>query len=141
MKNKNSTKRETVDPATYRYYIRLNAADNTRFLTLMEQTGMTNKSKFIVKRIFSEPFRVLKIDKSAHDYYSRLTNIFAQFRSIGVNYNQVVKVLNTNFSENKARVLLFKLEKETIQLIKLSQQIINLTQDFENKYMNHDSEN
>ena len=67
MKNKNSTKRETVDPATYRYYIRLNAADNTRFLTLMERTGMTNKSKFIVKRIFSEPFRVLKIDKSAHD--------------------------------------------------------------------------
>lgn len=137
----NYRQKTAIDPKVYRYYIRLNSVDNARFLSLLEQSGMTNKSRFIIKRIFSEPFRVLKIDKSAADYYSRLTNLFAQFRSIGVNYNQVVKVLNANFSENKARVLLFKLEKETIQLIKLSQQIINLTQDFENKYMNHDSEN
>lgn len=141
MKNKNATKRSTVDPATYRYYIRLNAADNARFLKLMEQVGMTNKSQFIVKRIFSEPFRVLKIDKSLSDYYSRLTNIFAQLRAIGVNYNQVVKVLNANFSENKARILLFKLEKETVQLVTLAQQIISLTQKIGTKYLHNDSEN
>lgn len=141
MKNKKTTKRETVDPAKFRYYIRLNARDNARFLSLLEQSGMTNKSRFIIKRIFSEPFQVIKIDKSTHDYYTRLTNIFAQFRAIGVNYNQVVKVLNANFSETKAHVLLFKLEKETIQLVKLSQQIIDLTRVFENQYMNHDSEN
>lgn len=137
----NKGRNNTSDPATYRYYIRLNSVDNARFLSLLEQSGMTNKSQFIVKRIFSEPFRVLKIDKSAHDYYSRLTNIFSQFRAIGVNYNQVVKVLNANFSENKARVLLYKLEKSTVQLVTLAQQVISLTKDFETKYSHNDSEN
>ena len=99
MKNKNATKRSAVDLATYRYYIRLNAADNARFLKLMEQVGMTNKSQFIVK------------------------------------------VLNANFSENKARILLFKLEKETVQLVTLAQQVISLTKDFETKYLHNDSEN
>lgn len=84
---------------------------------------------------------MLKIDKSLSDYYSRLTNIFAQLRAIGVNYNQVVKVLNANFSENKARILLFKLEKETVQLVTLAQQIISLTQKIGTKYLHNDSEN
>ena len=68
------------------------------------------------------------------DYYTRLTNLFGQFRAVGVNYNQVVKVLNTNFSENKARALLYKLEKETIQLVNLNRQIIDLTREFEEKH-------
>jgi hypothetical protein len=32
----------------------------------------------------------------------RLTSFHSQFRSIGVNYNQIVKLLYKNFSEKKA---------------------------------------
>ncbi|WP_455499619.1 conjugal transfer protein MobA [Butyricimonas virosa] len=131
----NSRQKTAIDPKVYRYYIRLNSVDNARFLSLLEQSGMTNKSRFIIKRIFSEPFRVLKIDKSAADYYSRLTNLFAQFRAIGVNYNQIVKILHANFGENKARNLLFKLEKATIQLVETNQKIIALTEEYKNKYI------
>lgn len=129
------------DPKVYRYYIRLNSIENARFLSLLEQSGMTNKSRFIIKRVFGEPFRVLKIDKSAADYYSRLTNLFAQFRAIGVNYNQVVKILHTHFGENKTRNLLYKLEKATIQLVETNQKIITLTEEYRNTYLDHDSQN
>jgi len=124
------------DPAVYRYYIRLNATDNARFLSLFDQSGMQNKSRFIIARIFGETFKVLKIDKSAADYYARLTNLFSQFRAVGVNYNQVVKALHSNFTEQKALALLYKLEQATLQMVDLNRQIIDLTHDYEAKFLN-----
>ena len=85
------------DPAVFRYTVRLNAVENTRFLSLFEQSGMQTKAHFIVSRIFNEEFKVIKIDKNAVDYYTRLTTLYGQFRSVGVNYNQVVKELHSNF--------------------------------------------
>ena len=76
-----------------------------------------------------------KIDKGAVDYYTRLTSFYAQYRAIGVNYNQVVKALNSNFSEQKALAYLYKLEKATIELVKLNHDIIELTRDFELKWL------
>ena len=65
----------------------------------------------------------------------RLTNIFGQLRSVGVNYNQVVKILYRNFSEKKAGAYLYKLEKNTIEMAGLCQQIIQMTSEFENKHL------
>ena len=50
----------------------------------------------------------------------RLTNFYSQYQSVGVNYNQVVKALKTNFSEKRAFVLLKQLEKLTAELIEIS---------------------
>ena len=124
-----------ADPAIFRYSVSFNAADHARFLALFEQSGMRTKAHFITKRIFGEPFKVIKIDKAAVDYYTRLTNFYAQFRAIGVNYNQVVKALNTNFTEKKALSFLYKLEKQTEELVVLSRKIIELTQDFEARWL------
>lgn len=124
-----------ADPAVFRYSISFNAVDHARFLTLFEQSGMRTKAHFITKRIFSEPFKVIKIDKAAVDYYTRLTNLYAQFRAIGINYNQVVKALNANFTEKKALAVLYKLEKATLELVELNQKIIELTQEFEQKWL------
>ncbi len=124
-----------TDPAVFRYSVSFNAADHARFLALFEQSGMRTKAHFIIHRIFGEPFKVIKIDKAAVDYYTRLTNFYAQFRAIGVNYNQVVKALNTNFTEKKALSFLYKLEKTTEELVVLSRKIIELTQDFEQKWL------
>lgn len=124
-----------ADPAIFRYSVSFNAADHARFLALFEQSGMRTKAHFITKRIFDEPFKVIKIDKAAVDYYTRLTNFYAQFRAIGVNYNQVVKALNTNFTEKKALSFLYKLEKQTEELVVLSRKIIELTQDFEARWL------
>ena len=50
-----------------------------------------------------------------------------QFRCIGTNYNQVVKELRIHFSEKKAMALLYKLEQHTIDLVKLSREIVELS--------------
>ena len=72
---------------------------------------------------------------AAMDYYMRLTTLYGQFRSVGVNYNQIVKILYRNFSEKKAAAYLFKLEKQTIELAQLCQAIAQLTAEFEFKHL------
>lgn len=42
-------------------------------------------------------------------------------------HNQVVKALNSNFSEKKALAFLYKLEKATTELAVLNRQVIDLT--------------
>ena len=87
------------DPAKHRHVLYLNDRENARFLAQWEQSGVTSKSRFIAARIFGEPFRVVKVDKSAVEYCAKLTELYAQFRAVAVNYNQVVKALYGNFSE------------------------------------------
>lgn len=123
------------DPAVFRYSISFNSIDNAKFLSLFEQSEAKNKAHFITSCIFDKPLKVVKIDKGIQDYYMRLTTFFGQFRAIGTNYNQIVKSLNANFTEKKALAFLYKLEQATIDLVKLNQEIIALTSDFEQKYL------
>jgi hypothetical protein len=127
--------KQMEDPANFRCTIRMNAVQHAQFLSLFEQSGMKNKSRFILARIFNESFKVIKVDKSALDYYTKLTTFYAQFRAIGVNYNQIVKALNANFSEKKALAFLYKLEKATLELVELNKQIIELSREFESNHL------
>lgn len=127
------------DPAVFRYSISFNSIDHAKFLSLFEQSEAKNKAHFITSCIFDKPMKVVKIDKGIQDYYMRLTTFFGQFRAIGTNYNQIVKVLNANFTEKKALAFLYKLEQATIELATLNKQVIELTNDFQQKYLpNHD---
>ena len=123
------------DAANYRYSVNFTAVEHARFLTMFEQSGLQSMARFIAARVFGEEFRVVKVDRSAMEYVTKLTSFYAQFRSVGVNYNQVVKLLYRNFSEKKAGTYLFKLEKETIELVKVTKEVIRLTQEFEDKYL------
>lgn len=127
------------DPAVNRYSISLTAEENARFLFLFEQSGMNVKAHFITACIFQKGITTIKVDKTAMEYYVRLTALFGQFRAVGVNYNQVVKMLNSNFSEKKALAYLYKLEKQTVELVFLSQKIIQLTAEFEEKHLKEKS--
>ncbi len=124
------------DRATFRYSISLTAVENAKFLTLFEQSGMNVMAHFITACIFQKTITTVKIDKAAMDYHVKLTGLFAQFRAIGVNYNQVVKILYNNFTEKKAAAALYKLEKQTIELAALGQKIIELTAEFEANHLN-----
>lgn len=124
-----------IDPAVHRYSISLTTEENAKFLILFENSGMNVMAHFITACIFQKGIKTVKIDKATIDYYIRLTALFGQFRAIGVNYNQVVKIMQRNFSEKKAHVYLYKLAKETIELGVLCQKIIQLTAEFEEKYL------
>ena len=57
-----------------------------------------------------------------------------QMRAVGTNYNQVVKELRLHFSEKKAMALLYKLEQHTVELVKLSRRIVELSREMEAKW-------
>ena len=100
-----------------------------------EESGVYAKAVFIKARVFGAEFRVLKVDKTLVDYYTRLSSLHAQYRAVGVNYNQTVKELKSRFSEKKAMALLYKLEKMTVELAGLSRQILALTHEFQQQWL------
>lgn len=93
----------------------------------MGAVGRHEQVPFHRRTVVRRAFRVVKVDKSAVEYCARLTEFYAQFRAVAVNYNQVVKALNSNFSEKKALAFLYKLEKATTELSMLNRQVIDLT--------------
>lgn len=123
------------DPCRHRYAISLNDVDNARFLTLFEASGMEVKAHFITACLFDKPVKVVKIDKGSMDYYMRLTSFYSQFRAIGVNYNQITKAIKNNFSEKKALAFLAELQKATFQLVAINQKILELTKEFEKRWL------
>ena len=132
---KKTGRRPKEDPAKIRYTISFNEEEHSRFLSLFDQSGMLVRAHFITSCIFDKTMKSVKIDKGTVDFYMRLTSFHSQFRSVGVNYNQVVKLLYKNFSEKKAAAYLYKLEKQTVEMAVLCQKIIQITEEFEAKYL------
>lgn len=122
------------DKATHRVAVRFNDVENARFLTMYELSGVQNKASFIKARVFGNTFRVIKVDRSQLDYYQKLSELFGQFRTVGINYNQVVVALRSNFTEKKAMAMLYKLEQHTQELISLNHQIVVLTEEYKAQY-------
>lgn len=123
------------DPAVNRYSINLNAEDNAKFLALFDQSGMKVIAHFITACIFQKTVKTVKINMDAVEYHAGLTKFFGQFRGIATNYNQIVKLLNSNFSDKKASAYLYKLEKQTGEMKELLLKVVNLTTEFEKKYL------
>ncbi len=132
--NKGGRKAKT-NPSIHRHVFRLTDEENARLLSLFQESGMPNKAKFIISLLFSKEMKLVKIDKGTVDFYMRLTSFHSQFRSIGVNYNQIVKLLYKHFSEKKAAAFLYKLEKQTAEMAMLCQKIIQISEEFEAKYL------
>ena len=132
---KKTGRRPKEDPATIRYTISFNEQEHARFLALFDKSGMQVKAHFITSCIFDKTIKTIQIDKGTVDFYMRLTSFHSQFRAIGVNYNQIVKLLYRHFSEKKAAAFLYKLEKQTAEMAMLCQKIIQLTAEFEAKHL------
>ena len=129
-----------LNPSTHRHVFRLNDQENDKLLSLFESSGMHNKAKFIISLLLEREVKTIKTDVAAMEYHAQLTKFFSLFRSVGVNYNQVVKILYRNFSEKKAAAYLFRLEKQTIEMVALCKKVIELTQVFEAGYLSKDTE-
>ena len=123
-----------LKPKMHQVMLRFDEDEWNKFITMYEKSEVYAKAVFAKALIFGQPFRVLKVDKTLVDYYTKLSDFHAQFRAIGTNYNQVVKELKSHFSEKKAMALLFKLEKCTQDLVALSHRIVQLSKDFEERW-------
>nr|DAN22101.1 MAG TPA_asm: DNA border endonuclease [Bacteriophage sp.] len=123
------------DPAKHRLTVNLTDTQHAGFLAMFEQSGVQSLSAFISARIFGDGFRVVKTDASAVEFTAKLTALHSQFRSVGVNYNQIVKELHSNFGEKKALALLYKLEKATVELAGIGREVMQLCEQFKAKYL------
>ena len=80
-----------------------------------------------------EPFKVITVDKSAVDYYRKLSELTAQIHKIGVLYNQAVRAINSYHSDQVARVLLERLERYSARIVLLLEEAVRLTIDFRSR--------
>ena len=122
--NRNVRKPET---ASYKYSFRLNEVQNIRFNELLCKAGLEhNRSRFIVKRIFGEEFVVVRRDPSKTQFVARLNDFYFQFQKLANNYNQIVKAVNSHFSNVTIPHQIAALEQRTRELKTLSIEILNL---------------
>ena len=101
---------------------------------MFDETGWSDKAKFIKTILFKREIKYVKSDKAAMDYYMRLTTFHSQFRAIGVNYNQVVKHLKATFTK-KSSCIAVQIEKATVELVAFNRKIEELTREFEEKHL------
>ena len=90
MKMKKIRSARSKEKTEKRVSVNFTPTEYAHFLTMKEESGVPSLSLFIKARIFNETFRVIKVDRSLLDYYQKLTTLYGQFRSVGVNYNQTV---------------------------------------------------
>jgi len=126
-----SKRKETEKPRWDNWHVRLpNPKDQQKAIDLFQRSGAETKSDFVRARILGESFKVITVDKSAVEYYRKLSELTAQIHKIGVLYNQTVRAINSYHSVKTAQILLEKLEKLSAQIIALQEQAIRLTIDY-----------
>ncbi|WP_300969730.1 hypothetical protein [Porphyromonas vaginalis] len=124
-------RKELNKPRWDNWHVRLpNPKDQQRAIDLFYKSGAETKSDFVRARILGEHFKVIMVDKSAVEYYRKLSELTAQIHKIGVLYNQAVRAINSYHSVKTAQILLEKLEQLSAQIIALQEQAVSLTIDY-----------
>lgn len=124
-------RKELNKPRWDNWHVRLpDPKDQQRAIELFYKSGAETKSDFVRARILGEHFKVITVDKSAVEYYRKLSELTAQIHKIGVLYNQAVRAIKSYHSVKTAQILLEKLEQLSAQIIALQEQAISLTIDY-----------
>ena len=132
---KSRSERKTAEkPRWDNWHVRLpNPKDQQKVIELFHKSGAKSKSDFVRGYILGEKFKVITVDKSAVDYYRKLSELIAENHRIGILYNQTVRAINSYHSVKTAQILLEKLEKISGQIITLQQKAIQLTEQFDGR--------
>ena len=133
-KQKKPDGRCSTCPRWDRWHIRIpNSEDQQKLIRLYRKSGAKTKSDFVRARLLGEAFKVITQDPAKKPYLEKLSEIVAMTNKIGVLYNETVKALNTYHSVATAQRMLDKLETYSQTLIRLQQQVVQLTELFERR--------
>ena len=91
-----------IDKAKHCVMVRFNSEEYTDFLKMFEKSGLKEKATFLKRHLFGSEFKVKTYDENTFNSYQELKNIKAEIRKIGVNYNQFIAILRSNFTEQRA---------------------------------------
>lgn len=72
-----------LNPKSHHVMLRFDDDEWMKFLVMYEQTDVKAKAVFAKARIFGEPFKVLREDKTLVEYYTKLSSFHSQYRMIG----------------------------------------------------------
>ena len=123
-----SEQKTAEKPRWDNWHVRLpNPKDQQRAIDLFQRSGAETKSDFVRARILGESFKVITVDKSAVEYYRKLSELTAQVHKIGINYNQVVRFLHITGRGTTTQTLLQELIHLTKELTALQEQTVSLT--------------
>ena len=129
-----SERKKVEKPRWDNWHVRLpNLKDQQKAIDLFQRSGAETKSDFVRGRILGDSFKVITVDKSAVEYYRKLSELTAQIHKIGVLYNQAESAINAYHSVKTAQIMLEKLERLSAQIIELQQKTIDLTIDYRSK--------
>ena len=113
------------------WHVRLpDPKDQIWVIDLYQRSGSMSKSEFVRARLLGEHFKVITVDKSAVEYYRKLSELTAQVHKIGINYNQVVRFLHITERETTTQTLLQELIRLTKELTALQEKAVSLTIDY-----------
>ena len=127
--------RNTVDvPHWDRWDTRMpNVKDQLRAIDLYNKSGAISKSDFVRARILGDSFKVITVDKSAVEYYRKLSELTAQVHKIGTNYNQVVRLMHLYTAEKSVKALLQELIQQTKELTVLQEKTLKLSNEYKDR--------
>ena len=130
-RERRSERKRAEKPRWDNWHVRLpNPKDQQRAIDLFQHSGAQTKSDFVRGRILGESFKVIMVDKSAVEYYRKLSELTAEVHKIGVNYNQVVRFLHITERETTTQTLLQELIRLTKELTALQEKAVSLTIDY-----------
>jgi len=116
------------------WHVRLpDSKDQIRVIDLYQKSGSMSKSEFVRARLLGEHFKVITVDKSAVEYYRKLSELTAQVHKIGTNYNQVVRLMHLYTAEKSVKALLRELINLTNEIKSIQEQAMDLTIAFRKK--------
>ena len=104
--------------------------DQIRVIDLYQKSGSMSKSEFVRARLLGDHFKVITVDKSAVEYHRKLSELTVQVHKIGVNYNQVVRLMRLYTAEKSIQTLLRELIGLTKELTALQEKAVSLTIDY-----------
>ena len=105
------------------------------FLSLFEKSGAVNKATFIKSVLLGKPFKVFVMDGNTREFIDRLSSLNARYRTLAIDYDIIVKTLRENFTEKKAMKALYRLERATIEMVKINREIVALAGEFDERWL------
>ena len=113
------------------WHVRLpDPKDQIRVIDLYHKSGAMSKSEFVRARLLGEHFKVITVDKSAVEYYRKLSSLTDEVHKIGVNYNELVRILYTTERLQIFESILKEICCLTKELHDLQKQAVELTNEF-----------
>lgn len=103
-----------------------------QFEKMYEESGFSNKSRFIAQRIFKRSIQTVRIDVRAMEFQIELSKYYKQFKVVAKHYSSLVQSLKRHPIAPKD---LDQLQQHTLEFTQVCKEVIALTKRFEIEYV------